>query len=226
MSCRISSRSRMNSGSAFTARASRVSTKRRPKSTLVAMRDASGRGRHDDELGGEEQRFLDAVRDEEEHLLRLPPQLEDQLLDLLARQRIERAERLVHQHHLGIARERAGEAHPLLHAAGELVDRMVARTSRGRPGAACPARPVRSAFSEPRIRRPKATFSATLSQGMSACFWNTTPRSAPGPVTGLPSRMISPAEYSMKPAMHEGALSCRSPRRRARRRNRPGRARG
>jgi hypothetical protein len=43
----------------------------------------------------------------------------------------------------------------------------------------------RSALSVPRILRPNATFSATLSQGISACFWKTTPRSAPGPGDGL-----------------------------------------
>jgi len=36
---------------------------------------------------------------------------------------------------------------------------------------------------------------------MSACFWNTTPRSAPGPVTGLPSSSIVPSETGRKPAM-------------------------
>ena len=41
-----------------------------PEVEGVAMRDAAGGGRHDDELGREEQRFLDAVRDEEEHLAR------------------------------------------------------------------------------------------------------------------------------------------------------------
>ncbi len=66
--------------------------------------------------------------------------LEDQLLDLLARERVERAERLVHQHHFGVARERAREADALLHAAGELVDRARRRSSRGRRGAACRAR--------------------------------------------------------------------------------------
>jgi hypothetical protein len=43
--------------------------------------------------------------------------------------------------------------------------------------------------------------SRTLSQGISACFWNTTPRSAPGPATGLPSSRISPVEGGRKPAM-------------------------
>ena len=73
----ISSRRRMNSGTAFTARASRVSMKRRPKSSAVAMRDPPGRRRHHDQLGGEEERLLDAVRDEEEHLASCPTTVED-----------------------------------------------------------------------------------------------------------------------------------------------------
>ncbi|MCY1538046.1 hypothetical protein D9M68_735700 [compost metagenome] len=39
----------------------------------------------------------------------------------LARLRVERAERLVHQHHVGAAHERARNRHALLHAARELV---------------------------------------------------------------------------------------------------------
>ena len=39
----------------------------------------------------------------------------------------------------------------------------------------------------------------TLSQGSSACFWNTTPRSAPGPTIRRPPRVISPSEGAMNP---------------------------
>ena len=53
----------------------------------------------------------------------------------------------------------------------------------------------------PRRRRPRATLSRTLSQGISACFWNTTPRSAPAPCTGWPFSRMRPAEASVKPAM-------------------------
>ena len=42
---------------------------------------------------------------------------------LLAGQRVECAERLIHQHHLWIARERARESDSLLHAARDLIDR-------------------------------------------------------------------------------------------------------
>ncbi|MDT4859491.1 hypothetical protein FQZ97_940000 [compost metagenome] len=45
----------------------------------------------------------------------------DQVVHHLARLRVERAERLVHQHHVGAAHERARNRHALLHAARELV---------------------------------------------------------------------------------------------------------
>jgi hypothetical protein len=43
--------------------------------------------------------------------------------------------------------------------------------------------------------------SRTFSHGISACFWNTTPRSAPGPDTGRPSSRICPVDGGRKPAM-------------------------
>ena len=58
----------------------------------------------------------------------------------------------------------------------------------------------------PRMRKPNSTLPTTSSHGMSACFWNTTPRSAPGPITRRPSRTISPADGSMKPAMHDRSV--------------------
>jgi len=43
----------------------------------------------------------------------------------VARQRVERAERLIEQQHLRFHGERAGDAHALLHAAGDLVRELV-----------------------------------------------------------------------------------------------------
>src|SRR5258706_3542489 len=63
---------------------------------LVAVGDAAGPRRHHDQVRCEEQGLLHAVGDEEEHLLRLQPHLQQQLLDGLARQRVERRHRLVH----------------------------------------------------------------------------------------------------------------------------------
>ena len=49
----------------------------------------------------------------------------DLVLHVAADQRVERAERLVVEHHLGVGRERARDADPLLHAARELVGELV-----------------------------------------------------------------------------------------------------
>ena len=46
----------------------------------------------------------------------------------------------------------------------------------------------------------------TLSHGINACFWNTTPRSAPGPVTGCPSSRIEPSVGGRKPAMADSSV--------------------
>ncbi len=55
----------------------------------------------------------------------LAPDLQDQLLRLFARQRVEGAERFVHQQDLRIAGQGAGDADALLHPARQLVDRRV-----------------------------------------------------------------------------------------------------
>ena len=52
----------------------------------------------------------------------LRPDVEDQFLHLLAGQRVERAERLVHQQHVGIGGESARDADALTHAARQLPD--------------------------------------------------------------------------------------------------------
>jgi hypothetical protein len=51
--------------------------------------------------------------------------------------------------------------------------------------------------------------SRTFSHGISACFWNTTPRSAPGPTTGRPSSRISPARRRQEAgdAVQQGRLA-------------------
>ena len=54
-------------------------------------------------------------------------QLEQFSLHGFARLRVERAERLIHEQHLGIDGERAGDADALLHPAGELVGAAVER---------------------------------------------------------------------------------------------------
>ena len=60
--------------------------------------------------------------DEEHHLAGALPDVEDELLHRFAGERIERPQRLVHEHQFGIGGQRAGDADALLHAAGQLVD--------------------------------------------------------------------------------------------------------
>jgi hypothetical protein len=67
------------------------------------------------------QRLFDGVRDEQQREAHLVPQLEQLLLHLAARERVERGEGLVHQQHARLHRQRARDGHALLHAAGELV---------------------------------------------------------------------------------------------------------
>jgi len=64
---------------------------------------------------GDARGLLHIVRDD--HDRDAPLELRDQLLDLQRRDRIERRARLVHQDHLRLDGERAGDAQPLLLAA-------------------------------------------------------------------------------------------------------------
>ncbi len=65
--------------------------------------DGPGSRRHHQEAARQEYRLLDAVGDEEDALARPAPDVEDQLLHLLAGQGVEGAERLVHQEEVGTA---------------------------------------------------------------------------------------------------------------------------
>src|SRR4051794_13198592 len=64
--------------------------------------------------------FIDVMGDEDDGETELPPQRAHELLQTDARQRIDRAERLVHQQHGRTAPERAGDRHALLHAGRQL----------------------------------------------------------------------------------------------------------
>ena len=81
----------------------------------------AGPGGEHDHARAEKHRLGDAVRDEHDGLFRLLPDAQQLEVHLLARERIERAERLVHQDQLGIVDQRARDRRALLHAAGKLV---------------------------------------------------------------------------------------------------------
>src|SRR5258708_5009776 len=69
---------------------------------------------HDGDARGELQRLLHVVRHEHDGLAALAMDARDLRLQRVAGDRIERAERLVHEQDIGIRRERAGDADPLL----------------------------------------------------------------------------------------------------------------
>ena len=79
---------------------------------------------------------------------------------------VQRRQRLVEQQHLRRDGQRAGQGHPLLLAAGELVRVPVAAVGQADQlqQLARPARP-RSALPRRRTRSPKATLSATVRFG-------------------------------------------------------------
>ena len=78
-------------------------------------------GRHHQHTVREPDRFFDAVRDEEHRLARLEPQQLEVVADLRARDRVERAEGLVHQQHRRLMDQRARNRDALPHAPGELM---------------------------------------------------------------------------------------------------------
>ena len=104
------------------------------------------------------------------------------LLELAAGLLVDGRERLVHQQHVGIDGERAGEADALAHAAGELV--RIALLEAGEADLAdvvARRSPRARRAGMPRSSSPKATLRSTVAQGSSAKSWNTKARSGPGP---------------------------------------------
>ena len=73
-------------------------------------------GQNDDSVG-EIDRLVDIVRDEQDRLAGFLPQLDDLLAQPRARIVVERGKRLVHQHDVGIERERPGDGDALTFAA-------------------------------------------------------------------------------------------------------------
>ena len=95
--------------------------------------DAARPRRHHHHAVGQENRLLDRMRDEQHGQLRALPQVQQLVLQALARHRVERAERLVHQHHLRVVGQHAGDGDALLHAAGKLVRIGVGEVLQARP---------------------------------------------------------------------------------------------
>ena len=70
---------------------------------------------------GEKDRLLDGVGDEDDRRAALHADTLQNLAEFLTGQRVQRGERLVHEHHAGPLDERPAECHALPHTAGECV---------------------------------------------------------------------------------------------------------
>ena len=116
----------------------------------------------------------EVVGDEDHRLLHLLLEADHLVLHVAADQRVERAERLVEQHDLGVGGERAGQADALLHPAGQLVGIRVPPPAEAhglehlvRLGLRAPS------FSTPWTSSPNATLSTIRRCGSSPKCWNT-----------------------------------------------------
>ena len=104
------------------------------------------------------------------------------LLEFSPRLLVDGGERLVHQQHVGVDRERAREADALAHAAGKLVRIFLLEAGEPDLRRCSGARPPRARpCATPRSSSPKATLRSTVAQGISAKSWKTKARSGPGP---------------------------------------------
>jgi len=71
--------------------------------------------RHHDDAVGEKERLIDIMRDHERGLLVLAPEFDEHLLQFIAREGIQHAERFIKQQHLRSQRESPRNAHTLPH---------------------------------------------------------------------------------------------------------------
>jgi hypothetical protein len=81
------------------------------------MPEAARRSRHHHDLIGQKHRLLDRMRDEQHRFAITLPDVEQIVLQPCARMCIQRAERLVHEQHLGMISKRPRQRDALLHAA-------------------------------------------------------------------------------------------------------------
>src|SRR6185312_1831442 len=136
-------------------------------------------GGEDDDARAEEDRLGDAVGDEEDRLARFLPDPEQLEVHLLARQRIERAERLVHQHELGIVDERARDARCCMPPESS-YGRLSSAPARPTSASSARARSRLSFAGRPRISAGRTTLSRIVRHFSSSGAWNTMPMSRLG----------------------------------------------
>ena len=107
----------------FASAATRASFAARGRGRVdhLLVQNAPGARSHEHDAVGEPNGLANVVRHEDDRLAGRAPDPLDLALEDLARLRVERGERLVHQEDRGVGRERARDRAALAHAAGQLV---------------------------------------------------------------------------------------------------------
>ena len=126
----------------------------------VVLREQPALG-HDRDAVAELHGLLDVVRDEHDRLLHLDLQPQELVLQAVAGDRVDRAERLVHEQHGRVGAERAGDADALLLSAGQLArdsDRGTRTGSRPTRSSSSSTRAFTLAFFQPSSRGTVAMF--------------------------------------------------------------------
>ena len=177
---------------------------------VVDRGDAARPRRHHDDAVGQEDRLRDRVGDEGDGLAGLHPDFLDQHVHLVAREGVERAERLVHQEHRRIDGEAAHDRGALLHAAGKLARIFVVEAGEAdalqelldaRRG------PARVRFSS----KGSWMFFSSVRHGSRLASWKIIAICGCGRVIGSPSRrdLARPSARAGRPSTR-AAWSCRS----------------
>ena len=94
-----------------------------------------------------------------------------------------------------------GETDALLHAAGELVDGVALEVRQPDQGQVVPRPGPALGPRHPLELEPDLGVLDHVEPRKQACFWKTTPRSRPGPVTGVPLFRTAPEVGERNPAM-------------------------
>ena len=123
---------------------------------------------HDRDPVAHGERFLLVVRDEDERHAELVLKRLELHLEILAQPGVESCERLVEQEHARTQDQRAGQGHPLLLAAGELVRLALLEAGESHALEHLGDRRRRSSLVMRLYLSPKATLSATVRCGKSA----------------------------------------------------------
>ena len=155
---------------------------------------------HDDAVG-QEDGFGNAVRDHQ-HGHGLHSVNAQQLqVDPFAGQRVQRAERLIHEQQLGMVDERAGQDDTLRHAAGQVfgIDGFEAVEAEHVQELRVRGASVLFVALSWRISRGSSTFCRTVRQGIRLVDWKTKPMSVCGSVSGDPSKRMAPLSGGIKP---------------------------